>query len=134
MSKIIKKGSKVIVTDDGSGSMTPVGTKLTIDKVIGNIAYYKFNGLNCSKNFNCLKVINSTVKELEKDLLDIDKEIIALNTEKESIRSKIQFMEDNELEIYDEDTFKAFSTLSLLDNNKLSKIEKAKLISKLIKG
>jgi len=47
--------------------------------------------------------------------------------------TKLQFMEDTGSDVYDENTFKAFNVLKLVDDKKLSNIEKAKLIAELIK-
>lgn len=79
-----------------------------------------------------LKFSGDTKEEIENEISEINKTIITLNKEIDQLKAKLVFMKEQKLEVFDENTFKAFQTLSLLDNKKLSKIEKAKLISDLI--
>jgi hypothetical protein len=67
-----------------------------------------------------------TKEELTSKIKSLKEEITELN-------SKLDFMNEHKLEEYDADTFKAFSVLKLVDNKKLSTIDKAKLIAELIK-
>ena len=68
----------------------------------------------------------TTREQLESRIKLLKEEISELN-------SKLDFMNEHKLEEYDSDTFKAFSVLKLVDNKKLSTIDKAKLIAELIK-
>lgn len=78
--------------------------------------------------------IVSITKELLHDMNDqIDLEIEQLQAVKKSNLDKIIFLTENDLESLDENEYKVVKTLDLLETD-LSKIEKAKLIAKLING
>lgn len=76
----------------------------------------------------------SKLKDLQEEVKSIENEILESKKQIEVIQQKIAFMVDQGLEEYDEDTFKAFSILKMLDDKKLSNIDKAKLISTLVKS
>jgi carbonic anhydrase len=48
-------------------------------------------------------------------------------------KEKISFMEETDSELFDENEFKAYRTLSIIEQGNMSKIEKAKAIAALIK-
>lgn len=48
-------------------------------------------------------------------------------------KEKISFMEETGSELFDENEFKAYRTLSIIEQSNMSKIEKAKAIAALIK-
>ena len=57
-----------------------------------------------------------------------------LETELKDIKVKIEWMNQNDVETFDEYEFKFSKILNLLEEGNLSTIEKLKLITKLIKG
>ena len=69
--------------------------------------------------------ISNYIEELKKDKKEIDKSIAV---EKE----KLAYLNEVESDEFNDNEFKAYSTLSLLENKKLSKLDKAKLIAKLL--
>lgn len=71
---------------------------------------------------------NATNKE------DLTEEKERLELELGDVKLKIQWMEENGINEFDENEFKVYKTLKLLENDDMSTIEKSKLIAKLIKG
>lgn len=63
---------------------------------------------------------------------DIRKEIASLEEKISELKSKEQFIIDNNLEELDETHYKVFKTLQTLENENISNIEKSKIISELI--
>jgi len=66
-----------------------------------------------------------TKLELEQDLVILEEQIRLVNV-------KLAYMKETGAEEFDENEFKVFNTLSILDEKKLSKLDKAKAIAALI--
>lgn len=82
----------------------------------------------------CITKTSSTVQDFLDENKSISKEIEELNKQIQDNNLKIEFIKDSGLEEYDEDTFKAFKILELMEKSKLTKIEKAKKIAGFVKG
>jgi hypothetical protein len=67
------------------------------------------------------------------NLETIEQELLKKQLEVETIKDKIKWMKEAGVAEFNEDQFKVYQTLKLLDNNDLSTIEKSKLIAELIK-
>ena len=65
---------------------------------------------------------------------DIIKEIEELQSQVDCLKSKLDWMNEVGVSIYDEDEFKVYETLKTLENGELGIKEKTKLIATLIKG
>jgi hypothetical protein len=65
---------------------------------------------------------------------DIKKEIESLECQLNDERLKLSWMEEVGVEEYDEDQIKVYKTLKLLEDDKVSLVDKSKLIAELIKG
>lgn len=65
---------------------------------------------------------------------DIIKEIEELQSQVDCLKSKLDWMNEVGVFIYDEDEFKVYETLKTLENGELGIKEKTKLIASLIKG
>ena len=74
-----------------------------------------------------MEEIGNSKKLLEKRMED-------LKAEMEEVENKIRFLNETGSEKFDLDEYKVYSTLKLLDNDKLSTIEKSKVIAQLIKS
>ena len=84
-------------------------------------------GGNCGWAYECeMVVFNLGMKELEKELSDA-------KTNLDTVQLKIDWMKETGSENFSEDEFKVYQTLKLLDDGKLSMIEKSRLIADLIK-
>jgi hypothetical protein len=73
-----------------------------------------------------MEVININLETIEQELLKKQFEV-------ETLRDKIKWMKEAGVAEFNEDQFKVYQTLKLLDNNNLSTLEKSKLIAELIK-
>ena len=140
---IKNKKFKVILNTSGSG--IPIGEIIEFMGIQGTKTYLrglKTVGLvrlssNLSTGAWCyfdelVLVSPITITELEEEIVDKKKQILGLEKSIIEDNLKIKFMKENNIEEFSEDEFKVYKTLELLDNKKLSKIEKAKLISSLI--
>jgi hypothetical protein len=67
------------------------------------------------------------------NLETIEQELLKKQLEVETLRDKIKWMKEAGVAEFNEDQFKVYQTLKLLDNNDLSTLEKSKLIAELIK-
>lgn len=83
---------------------------------------------------NQIKEIDMTKKEIEEENEGLLEDIQIIKNKIEENKSKIKFMKENKLDKFDETDFKVFKTLETLDMPNLSNIEKAKIISELIKN
>jgi alpha-amylase/alpha-mannosidase (GH57 family) len=73
-----------------------------------------------------MEVFKFGIKELEKELSEAQ-------TKLNNIQFKIDWMTETGSDEFSEDEFKVYQTLKLLEDEKLSRLEKSKLIAELIK-
>lgn len=138
-------GKTVEIISNNSGHNYRIGDKIKITKeqsrlltisnitnpTAGTIGRLTPSGNNAF--FRDLKIIDKfnkeyfleEIKNLEESKKEIDSDI-------ENYKFKINFLEETNLKEFDENEFKAYKTLSLIEDNSLSKVEKAKLIASLI--
>ena len=64
---------------------------------------------------------------------ELEQELSKAQTKLDTIQSKINWINETGSDEYSEDEFKVYQTLKLLENGKLSMLEKSKLIAELIK-
>ena len=64
---------------------------------------------------------------------ELEKELSETQTKLNNIQFKIDWIKETGSEEFNEDEFKVYQTLKLLENGKLSMLEKSKLIAELIK-
>ena len=84
-------------------------------------------------NFNEFMVIDILTKDdILNNIEDIEKNIKSLKRDIADEKLKLEFLKETKSKEFNENEFKAFKTLSLLENDSLSKIEKARLIATLI--
>ena len=108
----------------GDGKEYVVKGRYTMDKtwlIIDSI------GSSCGWVYEWeMEVYKSGIEELEKELSEAQ-------TKLNNIQFKIDWIKETGSEEFNEDEFKVYQTLKLLDNGKLSMLEKSKLIAELIK-
>ena len=135
-----KNGDEVVLNSDAPNSIrdkyknTP---KLIISGYYGE-SRYRINGRT-----NYYDTVESRFLDLGKSKTDIDilrdtlsrklAQINDLTKVVEEIQDKIQFAELNNLDKFDENQYKAYKMLTMIEDESLSKLEKAKLISDMIK-
>lgn len=86
-----------------------------------------------SITLNQFYIGGNTIKDLEEENNSLKTSILDIEKQLKTNNIKISFMKDNRVEDFDETDFKVFETLNLLENENLSKVDKAKAIAKLIK-
>ena len=64
---------------------------------------------------------------------ELEQELSEVQTKLNNIQFKIDWMKETGSDDFNEDEFKVYQTLKLLENGKLSMLEKSKLIAELIK-
>lgn len=133
-------GKKVRVIANTSDHNMAIGTTFKVD-----MAYYggthhtsPFYRLDTKNSYSVMltdiEMYELTKADFEESKKNLDEKINELQKEKVSIDSKIAFMQENNLEVYDEDLFKVNEVLKKLDDNSLTGIERAKVIASIIKG
>jgi hypothetical protein len=140
-------GKKAIVTSTvGGHNYGEVGTTFIISAF--NVAggsrtnYASASNLIPTGNnipFSSFSVIlKETSKEIEDEIKDLKKEkksvVKKFDEQVKECKSKLRFLKENKLEIFDEDEFKSFQAFELLENNSLSIMEKSRILAKIIKG
>jgi hypothetical protein len=73
------------------------------------------------------------MEEVASSKVVLEQKMEKLKTEMEEVQSKIDFLNETGNELLDEEEFKVYSTLKLFQNDKLTDVEKSKLIAKLIR-
>ena len=83
-------------------------------------------------------ILEETPKEIEDKIKDLEKEkksiVKKFDEQVKECKSKLRFLKENKLEIFDEDEFKSFQALELLENGDLTIMEKSKILAQLIKN
>ena len=133
-------GKKVRVIANIAGHNMEIGTTIKVDIAIyggsnNNGTYYR---LDTKNSYNVMltdiEIYELTKENFEELKKNLEKKISQLQKEKTLIDSKLTFMKENNLEVYDEDLFKVNEVLKKLDDTTLTGIERAKVIASIIKG
>ncbi len=100
-----------------------------------NSTWSNLNGVGGNSiKLNQFKIGGNSIEDLTSENKEFSKEIDYLKEQIADNNIKIKFMNDNDLKEFDETDFKVYKTLSLLEDPKLSQVDRAKAISALIKG
>lgn len=135
-------GKKVTFTTSiySAGQGITIGTKVTIINCQGSLqapylGYYSVQTpIGVRSVYGCeLKLEGDTIESIKEDIKDLKKSIEEQKEEVKVLESKIKFMEENKLESYDENVFKAYHTLSIISEGTTT-MEKAKAIAELFKS
>lgn len=126
-----------IITTAGAHNYGPVGSKLTLSNLgmvltTTSVSGGVVGGNNL--NFDYFKVISSdeTVEDLKNAIAEIKAEIKESKEQILGYEEKLNYLKETNSEKFNENEYKAFSVLGLLEQDSLSKLEKAKIIAKLI--
>jgi hypothetical protein len=103
---------------------------------VGSVLYNQgYNQGNTYNFYDYELVLGPYNKEaIEEQITEINEKKAELDTEIGDLESKIEWMETVGVTEFDEDEYKVWKTLSLLEDNSVGKIEKMKEIAKMIKG
>lgn len=140
------RNKKVKVTSPvpgiNSGHGYSVGTILTISNCSGSLTapYFGYFHVLCP-NTGMIRgiygaefsIMEYMIEALDLENIELEKKIKDLKDEMRKNSQKIKFMKENNLKEFDETDFKVFSVLETLETEGLSKVERAKVIAKLIK-
>ena len=78
-------------------------------------------------SFSTISDFETEIKELKKDITDKEKLIAKYN-------QRISFMEKNNIDEFSEEDYKILNALTYIEDNTLNKVEKARVIGKMLKG
>lgn len=76
----------------------------------------------------------SSLEQFEEQIEKATAKIVATRLFIEETQAKIAFMKEVDSDVFDENEFKAYHTLTIIEQSDMSKIEKAKAIAALISG
>lgn len=82
-----------------------------------------------------VKVPNLTTKErLEQAIKEKEQKISDINSDIRTLKEKLVYLAETGQDSFDENEFKAYRILTMIDEKKLNKFEQAKEIAKLVKN
>lgn len=116
-------GSKCKVVANRAGHQSMIGDIITIVSYSG--AYYVGKETSNSYAQLDLQSVAMTVGEITKEISSLKKEV-------ETLEAKKRFIAEVGIEEYDETLFKTMRILETMEAKKGTKLEKAKIIAKLI--
>ncbi len=119
----IKPGSVIKILSCPNSLLAPYYGAFICETPIGQRTVY-----GCEMKFE-----DDTIESIEESIKDLKKSIDEQKEEVKVLESKIKFMEENKLDTYDENVFKAYHTLSIISEGTTT-MEKAKAIAELFKG
>ena len=103
---------------------------------VGNQWNNSINGIKMD-NGKYIRYVGWSVLELDLNTLTtiekLEKQKAKITEQLEEVNSKIAYVKETKSEKFDETEFKVYQTLKAFDNKEMTDIEKAQLISKLIK-
>lgn len=133
------KGKKIeILKNSNSHDYSVKGTIIELNEdlvVSGTTSLYrgKPNGGGNTIRFPDFHLIeSSTIEDIQNDSKEIKAEIEKLKNQIKENDAKLAYLKETGEDTYDEMEFKAYQTLTLLEDPALSKLEKAKLIGQLV--
>jgi hypothetical protein len=137
--KTFKKGDKITGNGtpifSGNPSLASNNKVELIITAIGNSnngVYGTLYSLKTLKGVSAGQAYASEIKLVSCTVKDLEGELKALEKSKSELENKISIMKKFDMEEYDENVVKAHSVLELIGKDKLSNVDKAKLIAKLI--
>lgn len=144
------KGKTVeVIGNRNSHNYGPVGTKFKVWTGLSSTGRTKIsqstqmtaidhNGGGNTIMFRDIHLVGGggggSIKDLEQEIKDKQDEIKGIKAEIEDIKLKISYLKEIGEKDFDEDEYKAYSIMTLLENGETTKKEKAKLIASLIKS
>ena len=79
-----------------------------------------------------LVIEGSSIENFMEKLNRLDNRITEIEEEKQEIRNKINFLKEAGVEKYNENEYRAYKTIKIIEKTNLTDYEKAKIISELI--
>lgn len=144
MAQKFKKGDKVQLKGSiGSNVLSAYGLEIGDEGTVvrGSYGYYDID-IYCRKfekvqrlSFETrhLDLVKSTSREkIEAKIETIKEEIARWNNVVDELKAKIKYMDEVGSDTFDENEFKAYQTLTIIEKGGLSKLEKARAIAQLL--
>lgn len=122
--KSLKPGTKLRVISRLSGHGFEIGEIITYDRKASSSSFYSGQW----------SVRAEEVELALKDKESIKTEIDGLKVAIKQLQAELDYLEEIKSDTYDPTEFKVYQTLKVLNGKKLSEIDKAKAIAKLING
>ena len=140
-----------IVKMTGAHNYGPIGTVHEIQAIVGSVGGGTGNvytsisvlipqGNNIAfTNFTVIEEVSEAILLGDIEKLNLDKEELGTQIEEcdakiALVKERLSYLKENNLEVFDEEEFKSFRALSLLEDDNLSKLEKAKILANIIRG
>ena len=117
-------GKKVKIVKNTANHNQPIGSTGTITSTN--------SGMVRLKEFPSWNFYPQDLELLPQTREEIEKEIASLKEKIKSEQEKLDFMNENKVEEFDETQYKVFQTLKTLEDKNLSPIERSKIIAGLI--
>lgn len=129
MSNKFTVGQKVKVVANGSTHGQPIGTILTVKSVVGDRVKVDEN----TYWYALTDVVNAVVsrEDLEKQIAALQEKIAGHQQEIENVKVRIAYMDEVGEDNFDENEFKAYQTLRLLERAEMTHLQRAKAIASL---
>lgn len=126
--KKFKKGDKLVVIGCKSGHGILNGTKLTFKDSCGG------NGIMVEEDSSWfdstdVKLFIQTIEQLNDEMAEVKEKIAEHELELTTIQSKIDYLTETGGKIFDENEYRAYTTLKALEDGNLSTIERARKIA-----
>lgn len=111
----------------------------------GTVTNYQYQGYYTVKVENGQSILEksnafttgtpkTSIEKFEEMIAKAEEKIEATKAFIAETKSKIDFMKETDSEVFDENEFKAYHTLTIIEQSDMSKMEKAKAIASLIAG
>lgn len=127
----LRPGDKMKVVANGAGHGSPMGTVLTYKGPSGNnIAVNETTWVYFPAD---LEAAPATREALEERIRNAQARILTAQVDIETDRARLAYMDEVGGDSFNENEFKAYQTLRLLDQSGLSTLQRAKAIAGLFK-
>ena len=125
----LKQGEKLVVIANRSGHGQPNGTKLTFKQYNGN-GCNGTPGILVNENSSWydqtdIKLMVQTIEQLNDEITEVKEKIAEHELEVTNIQSKIDYLNETGSKLFDENEYRAYTTLKTLEGDGLSTLQKA---------
>ena len=111
---------------------TICGKSYSADYTVQYMKNGKLSSMGVAVGYLSATSPKSTIEKLQDQIIAAQEKIAKTNKFIAETQAKIAFIEETGSEVFDENEYKAYQTLTLIENGSMSKLEKAKAIAALI--
>lgn len=129
--KKFKVGSKVTIIADTVNHGIPLGGVYIIERVENNNRLFLTAYPGVYLTPRDVKAAFLTEEDIKEEISSEEAKIKNANDEIAILKSKLDYLSETKSKNFDENEFKAYHALKIIENSDLSLIEKTKFISKL---